>query len=156
MKPGRATPGRPPAASSPHATATMRSNRSDSRLEQALRRELHRRGLRFRKHVQPVQGLRCKPDILFTRARVAVFVDGCFWHRCPQHASDPVANGAWWAEKLQRNVARDRRNDAALRAAGWNVIRLWEHQAVDEMAEIVQRAVTSEPPAEPAGVPGSG
>lgn len=107
----------------------MIANRgTDTAPELALRRELHRRGRRFRKHMRPVPGLRCTTDILFTRARTAVFVDGCFWHRCPLHGTAPERNGAWWAAKLDGNVARDRRNDTALVAAGWRVIRVWEHE----------------------------
>jgi DNA mismatch endonuclease (patch repair protein) len=111
----------------------MLGNRSESAREVALRSELHRRGMRFRKHLAPVRGLRCKPDIVFTRKRLVVFVDGCFWHRCPEHGSDPKANGEWWRTKLDANVARDRRNDAALAKAGWTVLRLWAHEPLDEM-----------------------
>jgi len=117
----------------------MVANRSESSVERALRSALHRRGLRFRKHLAPVKGLRCKPDIVFPRARVAIFVHGCFWHQCPQHATRPAANREWWANKLQENVERDFRNEAALRDAGWTVVRLWEHQSVAEMeAEVVE------------------
>ena len=107
----------------------MVANRgADTAPELALRRELHRRGRRFRKHVRPLAGLRCTADVVFTSARVAVFVDGCFWHRCPLHGTAPARNGDWWAAKLDANVARDRRNDAALAAAGWRVVRVWEHE----------------------------
>lgn len=119
----------------------MQANRSDSALERALRSELHRRGLRFRKHVAVVPGLRCKPDVVFTRTRVAVFVDGCFWHSCPVHGTQAKANGGWWKAKLEGNVARDRRNDAALKAAGWHVVRVWEHDDVATMANTVQAAI---------------
>lgn len=113
-------------------------------MEVALRSELHRRGMRFRKHLAPLRGLRCKPDIVFPRKRVAVFVDGCFWHRCPEHGSEPKANGEWWQQKLKANVARDRRNDAALSEAGWTVLRLWTHEPLDEMvARVVLAAETS-------------
>ena len=78
---------------------------------------------------------------MFTRARVAVFVDGCFWHRCPEHATDPCANAAWWRAKLDANVARDRRNDNALRTAGWTVLRFWEHEPVSEIADDIERAL---------------
>ncbi len=70
--------------------------------------------------------------------RVAVFVDGCFWHRCPEHATHPRANGAWWREKLDANVARDRRNDDALTSAGWTVLRFWEHEAVTSIADEIE------------------
>jgi len=119
----------------------MKANRSDSALERALRSELHRRGLRFRKHFAPLPGVRCKPDIVFPKARVAVFVHGCFWHQCPEHATQPRANGAWWAAKLEANTIRDRRNEDALRAAGWSVVRLWEHMPLEEMVEEVLATV---------------
>jgi len=115
----------------------MRANQSNSSVERALRSELHRRGLRFRKHVAPLRGVRCRPDVVFTRARVAVFVDGCFWHRCPQHFRPSRRNAAWWTSKLQRNVARDRENDAALGAAGWTVVRAWEHEPLASIADRV-------------------
>jgi DNA mismatch endonuclease, patch repair protein len=114
----------------------------ESALELLLRQELFGRGLRFRKHLQVIRGLRCTPDLVFTRRRVAIFVDGCFWHRCPLHGTDPAANGDWWRRKLDANVARDRRNDAALTAAGWTVLRYWEHTPVSEMADDVQRVLT--------------
>jgi DNA mismatch endonuclease, patch repair protein len=121
----------------------MLGNRSESSPEIALRAELHRRGLRFRKHLAPLRGLRCKPDIVFTRKHLAVFVDGCFWHRCPQHSSKPKANGEWWRRKLDANVLRDRRNDAVLREAGWHVLRLWTHESIDEMVVKVLTAAGS-------------
>jgi DNA mismatch endonuclease (patch repair protein) len=115
----------------------MQANRSDSAPERSLRRVLHRRGLRFRKHTAPLAGVRCRPDVVFTRAKVAVFVDGCFWHRCPIHGTAPKANGSWWQAKLDANVARDRRNDAAFAEQGWTVVRLWEHEDVEAMADRV-------------------
>jgi DNA mismatch endonuclease (patch repair protein) len=120
-----------------------------------LRRELHRRGLRFRVDYPPVDGLQCRADIVFTRARLAVFVDGCFWHGCPEHGNLPRANRRWWAEKLELNVARDRRNDVALVEAGWTVIRFWEHEplatAADRVCEAVAQA-TETPTAPGAGI----
>jgi DNA mismatch endonuclease (patch repair protein) len=121
----------------------MLGNRSESSAEIALRSELHRRGLRFRKHIAPLRGLRCKPDIVFTRRHLAVFVDGCFWHRCPKHGSEPKANSEWWRRKLDANVARDRRNDAALAEAGWTVLRLWTHEPMEEMVARVLTAARS-------------
>jgi DNA mismatch endonuclease (patch repair protein) len=107
----------------------MQGNRGrDTRPEVALRSALHAQGLRFRKHVPPVPGLRCRADVVFPRQRVAVFVDGCFWHRCPDHGVSPKTNSPYWKAKLDRNVARDRRNDAALAAAGWTIVRVWEHE----------------------------
>lgn len=115
----------------------------ESTLELAVRKALFARGLRFRKQVRVVPKLRCTVDIVFPRLRIAVFIDGCFWHRCPLHATAPAANGEWWRRKLDANVARDRRNDAALRAAGWTVLRYWEHQPVEEIAQEIHAAVSA-------------
>jgi DNA mismatch endonuclease (patch repair protein) len=90
-----------------------------------IRRELHRRGLRFRVNHPALPG---RPDLAFTRARIAVFIDGCFWHVCPKHATTPKNNREWWVAKLQRNVERDREVDAKLAAAGWLVLHYWEHE----------------------------
>jgi DNA mismatch endonuclease (patch repair protein) len=105
---------------------------------------LHRRGLRFRKdHLVRAGKVRVKPDIVFTRARIAVFVDGCFWHSCPQHGRRPACNQEYWVAKLDGNVARDRRVDQALLGEGWVVLRLWEHglgeDAVDVIAAVVEQ-----------------
>lgn len=117
-----------------------RVKQRDTDSEWALRRELYRRGLRYRVDAT-VPGTRSRPDILFTRARVAVFVDGCFWHGCPQHATWPKTNSKWWKEKLEQNVARDRRHDIELQELGWAVLRIWEHEAVEVAATRVERAV---------------
>lgn len=105
--------------------------------ELALRRELHRRGLRFRVNHPGLPG---RPDIAFTRAKVAVFVDGCFWHACPQHGTMPRHNRDWWRAKLDRNVARDRRKDAALGELGWSVLHIWEHESAVSAADRVEAA----------------
>lgn len=117
--------------------------RRDTKPELALRRELWRRGLRYRVDRPPIAGMRRRADIVFSRQRVAVFVDGCFWHRCPQHSTIPKANRAWWTEKLDRNVARDRDTDRRLLDAGWLVVRVWEHEAAAEAADRVEDAVRS-------------
>ncbi len=110
----------------------MQSNRSrDTRPELALRSALHRRGLRFRKHVRPVGGLRCTVDVAFPRERLAVFVDGCYWHSCPDHGSYPTVNGDWWRAKLDATRQRDAHQEQALIAAGWTVLRIWEHEHVE-------------------------
>ncbi len=109
---------------------SMVANRGrDTNPEVLLRSALHRAGLRYRKHRRPLASLRCEADVVFPSERVAVFLDGCFWHGCPDHGSSPAANGEWWRRKLQGNQDRDRRNDATLRAAGWQVVRVWEHEA---------------------------
>jgi DNA mismatch endonuclease (patch repair protein) len=123
----------------------MRANRGrDTGPELSLRRALFARGLRFRKHfrIELTDGA-VRPDIVFTRAMVAVFVDGCFWHRCPIHASDPKVNSDYWLPKLDANAARDRRVDVSLAAAGWTVVRIWEHEiaatAADRISAILRR-----------------
>lgn len=119
----------------------MLGNRSESSTERALRGALHARGLRFRKDYAPLRGLRCRVDVAFPRQRVAVFVDGCFWHRCPIHGSSPKANASWWQAKLDGNVERDRRNDTTLADAGWTVVRLWAHEATGDMVNHVLDAL---------------
>jgi DNA mismatch endonuclease (patch repair protein) len=113
----------------------QRQRRAATKPELALRRELHRRGLRFRVNHPGLPG---RPDIALTRARVAVFVDGCFWHRCPIHGTQPRNNRAWWQEKLDRNVARDRAKDVALTGLGLTVLHVWEHEAPDAAADRVE------------------
>lgn len=106
-----------------------------------LRRNLFARGLRYRVGLKVPGNRRRTIDIAFTRAKVAVFVDGCFWHRCPQH-SVPVKNNAdWWTSKLDANVRRDRETDQMLLADGWRVLRFWEHEDPQAAAALVARAV---------------
>ncbi|MEP1123393.1 MAG: very short patch repair endonuclease [Ilumatobacter sp.] len=112
-----------------------KQRRRDTKPEVALRSALHRQGLRFRVDRKVLPGMRSRPDIVFGPAKVAVFVDGCFWHRCPEHGTRPKNNQEWWDQKLDANVARDRRVDAELREAGWEVIRFWEHEDPLEAAE---------------------
>jgi len=123
-----------------------RLGQRDTRPELALRSELHRRGLRFRVDRAVVAGVRTRADLTFTRSRVAVFVDGCFWHGCPEHQTWPQANKDWWRRKLEANVARDRRNDVALAAEGWQVMRVWEHESAASAADRIEAAVRSRRP----------
>ena len=128
----------------------MRANRrTDTKPELALRHALHRLGYRYRKdyRLDLDSGRRVRPDIAFTARKVAVFVDGCFWHACPEHGSKPRANEWYWGPKLVRNVERDRINDAALILAGWSVIRLWEHVPLEEAVRTVVAAITAPNPA---------
>jgi len=132
-----------PSASSPTVQRRMQNQRRrDTAPEIALRKELHRLGLRFRVDHQVLRGMRRRADVAFTRAKVAVFVDGCFWHSCPDHATYPKANAEWWTDKLAANVRRDRATDDALRTAGWRVVRIWEHSDVHTAAEQVDEEVT--------------
>lgn len=116
----------------------MRSNRRrDTKPELEVRRRLHASGYRYRVDFRLESDLRVNADIVFTRARVAIFIDGCFWHGCPLHATPPRANANYWGPKLARNVERDRIADAQLRARGWTVLRYWEHEdAADVVASI--------------------
>jgi DNA mismatch endonuclease, patch repair protein len=115
--------------------------RTGTEPEMLLRKQLHASGLRYRVNMA-IPGLpRRRADITFTRARIVVFVDGCFWHRCPEHATDPATRGEWWQKKLDGNVARDRETDDHLRQLGWKVLRFWEHEDPLSAAEIVERAV---------------
>jgi DNA mismatch endonuclease (patch repair protein) len=109
--------------------------------ELGLRRELHARGLRYRVHRRPLPELRRQADIVFPTERVAVFVDGCFWHGCPDHKGMPKANEDWWAVKIARNGARDRETDERLREAGWLPIRVWEHEDPPQAAARIAQAV---------------
>jgi DNA mismatch endonuclease, patch repair protein len=124
----------------------MKANRrTDTKPELALRHALHRLGYRYRKdyRLDLDSGRRVRPDIAFTARKIAVFVDGCFWHACPEHGSKPRANEWYWGPKLIKNVERDRVNDAALILAGWTVVRLWEHVPLDEAVTTVVTALTA-------------
>jgi len=119
------------------------TRRRDTAIELELRSALHRMGLRFRVDFPPLEGSRRRADVAFPRARVAVFVDGCFWHSCPEHGTQPKENGAWWAEKLEQNRRRDADTTRALQEAGWTVLRFWEHEDPDTAADAVRQAVVS-------------
>jgi len=110
-------------------SARMRSQRSkDTAPELALRRALHARGLRYFIHRRPLPALRRTADIVFPRRRVAVFVDGCFWHGCAEHGNVPTTNGWYWPDKIRKNKSRDADTDAALASYGWKSVRVWEHE----------------------------
>jgi len=110
----------------------MLGNRSrDTGPELLIRRALHARGLRFRVDLRPEPSLRTRADIVFTRRRIAVYIDGCFWHGCPLHATTPKTNESYWLPKLARNVERDAQSTASLEERGWLVLRFWEHEKVD-------------------------
>jgi DNA mismatch endonuclease (patch repair protein) len=110
--------------------------------ELALRRELFARGLRYRVHY-PLPGYRRRSiDIAFPGRRLAVFLDGCFWHSCPQHGVQPATNAEWWRWKLERTAARDEDTNRRLIEAGWDVLRLWEHEPVEQAVAAVERKLT--------------
>ncbi|CAL9530602.1 hypothetical protein SUDANB37_04050 [Streptomyces sp. enrichment culture] len=131
-----------PLDTTPDVSARMSRQKSrNTRVEHALRRALHAAGLRYRVHRRPLKGVRREADLVFGPARVAVFVDGCFWHGCPQHATWPKRNAEFWRTKIEGNRARDRDTDAKLAAAGWLAVRVWEHEDPDEAAERVRGLV---------------
>ena len=133
----------PPSPPSPETTDRMRRIRTTgTHPEMELRRVLHARGLRYRVN-SPIDGLsrRIRPDIVFRGPRVAVFVDGCFWHGCPQHFVPPKKNTSWWTSKIADNSRRDHRIDLELATIGWAVVRVWEHEPATSAAERVVRIV---------------
>ena len=131
-----------PVASSKSVSAKMAAQRGrDTACEMELRRELHRMGLRYFVHRKAVKGVRREADLIFPRSRVAVFVDGCFWHGCPEHATWPKANAEWWRAKLERNRQRDRETDDRFRRAGWLPMRIWEHETPVKAARNISAVV---------------
>lgn len=129
-------------ASSPSVRTVMRANRSrDTKPELALRSAAHKLGLRYRVDAAPIKELRRRADLVFTRAKVAVFSDGCYWHGCPEHYRPARQNGQFWTDKISNNRARDQDTDAKLVAAGWLVIRVWEHEDPAEAAGRIAQAV---------------
>jgi DNA mismatch endonuclease, patch repair protein len=133
----------PATPSSPGVSARMsRQSNRDTAPEVAVRRLLHAAGFRYRLH-RPVPGMpRRSIDIAFPGVKIAVFMDCCFWHGCPEHATHPKANADWWRTKLEGNIARDRETTRALAEAGWTVLRYWEHEAPAAVASRVAKSVT--------------
>ena len=129
-----------PSASTPEVAARMsRARRRDTAPEVAIRKEAHRRGLRYRVDA-PLPGLpRRRADMMFSGRKLVVFVDGCFWHSCPVHGTRPKSNSAYWTNKLDGNRSRDRQVDAKLDQLGWTALRLWEHEVADDVAESAER-----------------
>ncbi|MFJ9318165.1 very short patch repair endonuclease [Streptomyces globisporus] len=129
-------------ASSAARRRNMQAIRSrDTKPERLIRRLVHANGLRYRVAARPLPDLRRTADMVFRPAKVAVFVDGCYWHGCPEHYVSPKTNPGYWSEKVARNVARDRDTDERLSAAGWLVLRFWEHQSSDACALSIISAV---------------
>mgnify|MGYP002392282053 CR=1 FL=1 len=134
-----------PHPSSIHVTKVMKANkRVDTKPEVAIRSGLHKLGYRFRKDfVITVSGRNCRPDIVFSKKKVAVFIDGCFWHSCPEHGRHPKSNVEYWRKKFSRNKQRDELDDRALTASGWIVVRIWEHRSVEEATEEIIRTLSA-------------
>lgn len=138
---GPLVPAHPGAASDVVSKRMSRLRRRDTKPELAIRSLLHAAGLRYRV-TYPVPGqARRTIDIAFARRRVGVFVDGCFWHACPEHGTAPHANSDWWQTKFSANRQRDIDTTAQLEALGWLVIRVWEHEAPEDVVERIKRAV---------------
>jgi len=132
---GSDTPRIRPTPKNEHVSRQMsRMPRQNTKPELILRRELHGRGLRFRIHAQ----LPGHPDLAFTRAKIAVFVDGCFWHGCSEHGVLPKNNREWWRAKIDGNLRRDRAKDEALAVLGWDVVHVWEHESPKTAADRVE------------------
>jgi DNA mismatch endonuclease (patch repair protein) len=122
----------------------MQANKGrDTKPELALRRAVHARGLRYRVSIRPVPSIRRTADLVFTKVKVAVFLDGCFWHGCPQHHTKARANADYWAEKVTRNRERDAETDRLLEKAGWTVVRVWEHEEPLQAAAVIADIVRS-------------
>lgn len=133
-----------PTATGPRVTAVMRGNhKRDTSPELAVRSAVHAAGLRYRVHVPIRLGAKMvvRPDLVFPRQRVAVFVDGCFWHGCPQHGTSPRSNRAYWTAKITRNRERDKQTSRALRRQNWRVVRIWEHETPARAVTRVAAAV---------------
>jgi DNA mismatch endonuclease (patch repair protein) len=135
-------PAEPPPASSPEVSERMKLVRR----RDIVRSALHRRGLRFRVDVPFSFLARHRADVVFGPAKLVVFVDGCFWHGCPLHGETPKANSDWWRSKIERVQRRDRKTDAAFRAHGWEVLRVWEHKQASEAADRVQHSLRARRP----------
>lgn len=129
-------------ASSDGVRKRMQANKGrDTIPELALRRAVHALGLRYRVSIRPLPSIRRTADLVFTRAKVAVFLDGCFWHGCPEHHTASRTNAAYWMDKVERNLARDAETNRLLTSAGWSVIRVWEHEDPDTAAKRVAQLV---------------
>ncbi|MFC4516026.1 very short patch repair endonuclease [Streptomyces ehimensis] len=129
-------------ASSAGRRRNMQAIRSkDTKPEQLIRRLVHAQGLRYRLHARPLPDLRRTADLVFRPVKVAVFIDGCYWHGCPEHYAAPRLNAGYWSDKVARNMARDRDTDERLTAAGWLVLRFWEHEPSDVCADKIALTV---------------
>lgn len=139
-----------PFPTSTASRSVMRANRrSDTRPERVIRSCLHALGLRFRKDYRVIVGSRSvRVDVAFPKRRLAVFVDGCFWHGCPDHGNSPRSNVGYWLPKLRRNIERDREVDELLTGAGWSLLHVWEHEPPTDAAARVATAL-AQPPVDP-------
>ncbi|MFD9867114.1 very short patch repair endonuclease [Streptomyces niveus] len=134
-KPEEWTPPEGSWASSAGRRRNMQAIRSrDTKPEQLIRRLVHAQGLRYRVAARPLPNLRRTADLVFRPVKVAVFIDGCYWHGCPDHYVAPRTNSGYWSGKVAGNISRDRDTDQQLSEAGWTVLRFWEHESPDDCA----------------------
>src|SRR3954462_9887380 len=134
-----------PEPATAHIRARMeRQRRRDTQPELAVRRELHRRGIRFRVDVRPEPGLRMRGDLVWKKCKIVVMIDGCYWHGCPSHGTSPKNNAEWWRTKIAANIERDGRHDAVLRERGWTVLRFWEHESPGLVADAIEAALSAQ------------
>ncbi|MEU9337446.1 very short patch repair endonuclease [Streptomyces sp. NPDC048290] len=138
---------RPPPGSWASSAARRRNMQAirnrDTKPEWLIRRLVHAQGLRYRVAAKPLPGLRRTADLVFRPAKVAVFIDGCYWHGCPEHYVPPRTNSGYWSDKVARNMARDRDTDQRLTEAGWIVLRFWEHEPSEACAARIAAEVES-------------
>lgn len=121
----------------------QRVRQSGTDCELRVRKALHKAGLRYRVNIIPEKSLRTRADIVFPRKRIAIFIDGCFWHSCPIHGTLPTKNQSWWTAKLNANRERDERATNLLRDLGWIVLRFWSHENVGSVVETVKEVLNS-------------
>lgn len=138
---GSVSPSKPEPKDAATRGRLLRQRSRDTKAELQVRRELHSRGLRYRVDRRPIRSSKARADVVFGPARVAVFVDGCFWHGCPEHFTKPKNNAEWWQDKIETNRARDRQTAESLDAAGWLALRYWEHEDPADVAAAVEAAV---------------
>ena len=131
-----------PISSSSAALNRMKAAKPrDTAPEKALRSELHKRGLRYRIDIRPVKGLNRRADIVFQSTKVAIFVDGCFWHGCPIHGTQAKANAEFWKNKIKQNQIRDEDTNERLKKAGWKVVRVWEHENPEKASKKIYNII---------------
>jgi DNA mismatch endonuclease (patch repair protein) len=131
-------------ATTPAIRRVMQGNKSrDTKPEIAVRSAVHALGMRFRVSARPLRDLRRTADLVFRNARVAVFVDGCFWHGCPEHHAPPKTNAGYWATKIQGNKSRDDDTTERLRKEGWTVLRFWSHEEPQSVATQIAKVVAT-------------
>lgn len=132
----------PKASSSQVSRRMARTPQKDTSAEMAIRRELHRRGFRYRVDYTVLRKPRRTADLAFPKLKIAVFIDGCFWHGCPEHGTWPKQNAEFWRQKIEANISRDEDTNERLSGLDWRVIRIWEHEAPEAAVERIVKVVS--------------